>query len=79
MSLNVVARLLTSFKSLQEFMGAIADAMTGKTTFVDSDRKTPRSSYYQVCLSSRSQKNEAMSGQHSLENAMLLELFLCSK
>ena len=40
MSLDVVARLLTSFKSSQEFVSAIADAMTGKTSFVDSDRKT---------------------------------------
>jgi hypothetical protein len=40
MSLNVVTWLLTSFKSLQEFVGAIADAMMGKTSFVDSDRKT---------------------------------------
>ena len=31
MSLDVIARLLTSFKSSREFVGAIADAMTGKT------------------------------------------------
>jgi hypothetical protein len=40
MSLDAVARLLTSFKSSREFVSAIADAMTGKTSFVDSDRKT---------------------------------------
>jgi hypothetical protein len=40
MSLDVVARLLTLFKSSQEFVSAIADAMTGKTSFADSDRKT---------------------------------------
>jgi hypothetical protein len=40
MSLNVVARLLTSFKSSREFVGAIADAMTGKTSLADSSRKT---------------------------------------
>jgi hypothetical protein len=31
MSLGIVARLLTSFKSSREFVSAIADAMTGKT------------------------------------------------
>ena len=40
MSLNVVARLLTSFTSSREFVSAIADAMTGKTSFADSDRNT---------------------------------------
>jgi hypothetical protein len=40
MSLDVVARLLTSFKSSREFVSAIADAMTGKTSFADSDNKT---------------------------------------
>ena len=40
MSLDVVARLLTSFKSSREFVSAIADAMTGKTPCADSDRKT---------------------------------------
>jgi hypothetical protein len=40
MSLDVVARLLTSFKSSREFVSAIADAMTGKTSFADSDPKT---------------------------------------
>jgi hypothetical protein len=40
MSLNVVARHLTSFNSLWEFVSAIADAMTGKTSFTDSDRRT---------------------------------------
>jgi len=40
MSLDVVARLLTSFKSSREFVSAIADAMTGKISFADSDRKT---------------------------------------
>jgi len=40
MSLNVVARLLTSFKSSGEFVGAIADAMTGKPSLADSGRKT---------------------------------------
>ena len=36
MSLDVVARLLTSFK----FVSAIADAMAGKALFADSDRRT---------------------------------------
>jgi Fungal protein kinase len=40
MSLDVVARLLTSFKSSREFVSAIADAMTGTTSSADSDRKT---------------------------------------
>jgi hypothetical protein len=40
MSLDVVARLLTSFKSSREFVSAIADAMAGKTSFAGSDRKT---------------------------------------
>jgi hypothetical protein len=37
MSLDVVARPLTSFHSSQEFVSAIADAMQGKTFFADSD------------------------------------------
>jgi hypothetical protein len=40
MSLDVVARLLIWFNSSQEFVSAIADAMTGKTSFADSDRNT---------------------------------------
>jgi hypothetical protein len=40
MSLNIVARLLTSFKSSWEFVSAIANAMTGKTSFADSGRIT---------------------------------------
>jgi len=40
MSLDVVALLLTSFKSSREFVSAIADAMTGKTSFADSDLNT---------------------------------------
>jgi hypothetical protein len=40
MSLDVVARLLNTFKSSREFVSAIADAMKGKTPFVDSDRNT---------------------------------------
>jgi hypothetical protein len=40
MSLDVVAWQLTSFNSSQEFVSAIADAMTGKTSFADSGRKT---------------------------------------
>ena len=40
MSLDVVARLLASFKSSREFVSAIADAMTGKTLFANSDRKS---------------------------------------
>ena len=40
MSLNVVARHLTSFNSSREFVSAIADAMAGKTSFADSDRRT---------------------------------------
>jgi hypothetical protein len=40
MSLDIVARLLTSFKSSREFVSAIADAMTGKTSFADSDHNT---------------------------------------
>jgi hypothetical protein len=40
MSLDVVAQLLASFKSSREFVSAIADAMTGKTSFTGSDRKT---------------------------------------
>jgi Fungal protein kinase len=38
MSLDIVARHLTSFNSSREFVSAIADAMTGKTSFADSDR-----------------------------------------
>ena len=37
MSLDVVARPLTSFRSSHEFVSAIADAMEGKTSFADSD------------------------------------------
>ena len=40
MSLDVIAQRLTSFKCSRELVSAIADAMTGKTSFVDSDRKT---------------------------------------
>jgi hypothetical protein len=40
MSLNVVARHLITFNSSREFVSAIADAMTGKTSFADSDRRT---------------------------------------
>jgi hypothetical protein len=40
MSLDVVARLLALFKSSREFVSAIADAMTGKTSFADSDCRT---------------------------------------
>jgi hypothetical protein len=40
MSLDVVAQLLILFKSSQEFVGAITDAMTGKRSFADSDCKT---------------------------------------
>jgi hypothetical protein len=40
MSLDVVARHLISFKSSREFVSAIADAMTGKPSFADSDRIT---------------------------------------
>jgi hypothetical protein len=36
MSLDVVARHLTSFKCSREFVSAIADAMAGKTSFADS-------------------------------------------
>jgi hypothetical protein len=49
MSLNVVARLLTSFKSSREFVSAIANAMMGKTSFVDSDR-TSRFHSTSTCL-----------------------------
>jgi hypothetical protein len=35
MTLDVVGRPLTSFRSSREFVGAIADAMEGKTPFVD--------------------------------------------
>jgi hypothetical protein len=35
MSLDIVARPLTSFYSSREFVGAIADAMQGKTSFAD--------------------------------------------
>ena len=35
MSLDVVAQPLTSFSSLREFVGAIADAMEGKDSFAD--------------------------------------------
>ena len=37
MSLDVVAWLLALFKSSQEFVSAIADAMMGKTLFANSD------------------------------------------
>ena len=40
MSLDVVARLLTSFKSSREFVSAVADPTEGKTFSVDSDRIT---------------------------------------
>jgi hypothetical protein len=40
MSLDVVARLLTSFNSSQEFVSVIADAMAGKTLIADSERRT---------------------------------------
>ena len=40
MSLDVVAWLLTLFKSSWEFISAIADAMTGKTSVADSDHNT---------------------------------------
>ena len=40
MSLDVVARHLISFKCSREFVNAIADAMTGKPSFADSDRIT---------------------------------------
>ena len=40
MSLNVVARHLTSFNSSREFVSAIADAMEGKMSFVDFIRLT---------------------------------------
>jgi hypothetical protein len=40
MSLDVIARLLTSFKSSREFVSAITDAMTGKTSFADFDLNT---------------------------------------
>ena len=40
MSLDVVARLLTSFKSSRELVSAITDAMTGKTSFAASKLKT---------------------------------------
>jgi len=40
MSLDVVARPLTSFSSSWEFVSAIADAMEGKTSLVESDRMT---------------------------------------
>ena len=40
MSLDVVARHLTWFRSSREFVSAIADAMAGKTSFVDYDRST---------------------------------------
>ena len=39
-TLDVVAQLLTLFKSSREFVSAIADAMMGKTSFADSDHKT---------------------------------------
>jgi hypothetical protein len=35
MPLDIVARVLTSFKFSREFVSAIADAMTGKTSFTD--------------------------------------------
>ena len=35
MTLDIVGRPLTSFRSSREFVGAIADAMEGKTSFVD--------------------------------------------
>jgi hypothetical protein len=37
MTLKVVGQNLASFKSSWEFVSAIAHAMTGKTSFVDSD------------------------------------------
>jgi len=40
MSLDVVARHLTSFHSSWEFVSAIADTMAGKTLFAHSDRGT---------------------------------------
>ena len=40
MSLDVVARHLISFKCSQEFVSAIADAMTGKPSFAGSDHIT---------------------------------------
>ena len=40
MSLNVIARHLTSFNSSREFVSAIADAMEGKMSFVDFIRLT---------------------------------------
>ena len=40
MSLDIVARHLTSFNSSREFVSAISDAMTGKTSFADSDCRT---------------------------------------
>jgi hypothetical protein len=40
MSLDVVARHLISFKCSREFVSAIADTMTGKPSFADSDRIT---------------------------------------
>jgi hypothetical protein len=39
-SLDVVARHLVLFKSSKEFVSAIADAMAGKTSFVDFDHIT---------------------------------------
>jgi hypothetical protein len=40
MSLDVVARHLTSFNSSGEFVSVIADTMEGKTSFAESDRMT---------------------------------------
>jgi hypothetical protein len=40
MSLDVVARHLTSFNSSREFVSAIANAMAGKRLFAHSDRRT---------------------------------------
>ena len=40
MSLDVVARHLTSFRSSHEFVSAIADAMEGKTSFADFTHMT---------------------------------------
>jgi hypothetical protein len=40
MSQDVVTRHLVLFKSSREFVSAIADAVTGKTSFANSDHKT---------------------------------------
>jgi hypothetical protein len=60
MTLNVVGRHLASFKSSWEFVSAIADAMAGKTSFVDSDpisnfsrfQSTPTCIFRRSCPSS---------------------------